>query len=232
MALLHGRRRRGEHVEAVRPPLRSTRRSVLERRLRQGTGVQDRSGLEAILAASGRFDLELPWIGREGRPSDRLLCAGASACNGFEGQTRGIPRVAFNQLHRGTGKSSHDCRTSPDGKVPDGPAFRLVLIVLVAACGGQPAHAQTAAPGGQPITAHAAGGRPLPRDLKFRRLTTKDGLAQDNVVAILQDRRGFMWFATGEGLNRYDGDSFVVYKKRPQESREFKPQFHSHGVRR
>ena len=96
-------------------------------------------------------------------------------------------------------------------------AFRLVLIVLVAACGGQPALAQTAAPGGQPIIRHAAGGRPLPRDLKFTHLTTKDGLAQDNVVAILQDRQGFMWFATGEGLNRYDGHSFVVYRNDPKD---------------
>jgi hypothetical protein len=75
----------------------------------------------------------------------------------------------------------------------DGPAFRLVLVVLVAACGGQPAPAQTAAPGGQPIIRHAAGVHALPRALKFSRLTTRDGLAQDNIVAILQDRRGFMF---------------------------------------
>ena len=92
-----------------------------------------------------------------------------------------------------------------------------MLIVLVAACGGQPARAQSAAPGGQPVLRDAAGGRPLPRDLKFSHLTTKDGLAQDNVVAILQDRRGFMWFGTGQGLNRYDGNSFVVYKNDPKD---------------
>ena len=96
-------------------------------------------------------------------------------------------------------------------------AFRLVLIVLVAACGGQPAHAQSAAPGGQPVLRDAAGGRPLPSDLKFSHLTTKNGLAQDNVLAILQDRRGFMWFGTGQGLNRYDGNSFVVYKNDPKD---------------
>jgi signal transduction histidine kinase/ligand-binding sensor domain-containing protein len=55
------------------------------------------------------------------------------------------------------------------------------------------------------------------RDLKFAHLTTSDGLAQNNVVAILQDARGFMWFATGEGLNRYDGNSFVVYKNNPND---------------
>jgi serine phosphatase RsbU (regulator of sigma subunit)/ligand-binding sensor domain-containing protein len=99
----------------------------------------------------------------------------------------------------------------------DGPAFRVVLIVLVAACGGQPAIAQSAAPGRQPIIRHAAGGDGLPRDLKFTHLTTKNGLAQDNVVAILQDRQGFMWFGTGEGLNRYDGHSFVVYRNDPKD---------------
>jgi ligand-binding sensor domain-containing protein/signal transduction histidine kinase len=55
------------------------------------------------------------------------------------------------------------------------------------------------------------------RDLKFTNLTTKDGLSQSNVTAILQDRRGFMWFATRDGLNRYDGNTFVVYKHNPND---------------
>ena len=63
-----------------------------------------------------------------------------------------------------------------------------------------------------------AQGRQVPvRDLKFTHLTTNDGLSQSNVTAILQDHRGFMWFATGEGLNRYDGSSFVVYKNNPND---------------
>ncbi len=93
-------------------------------------------------------------------------------------------------------------------------AFPFVLIVLAPVCGWTGALAQTAAPG-QAIIRHAAGGQPLPRDLKFSHLTTKEGLAQDNVVAILQDRQGFMWFGTGEGLIRYDGNSFLVYKNNP-----------------
>jgi signal transduction histidine kinase/ligand-binding sensor domain-containing protein len=64
-------------------------------------------------------------------------------------------------------------------------------------------------------TESGGGGHAQSNDLKFSHLTTSDGLAQDNVVAILQDHRGFMWFATGEGLNRYDGNSFVVYKNNP-----------------
>ncbi len=46
----------------------------------------------------------------------------------------------------------------------------------------------------------------------FRYLTIADGLSQNAVTAILQDRRGFMWFGTRDGLNRYDGHSFQVYR--------------------
>ncbi len=63
----------------------------------------------------------------------------------------------------------------------------------------------------------AQGGDALVRDLKLAHLTTNDGLSQGYVTAILQDRRGFMWFATRDGLNRYDGNSFVVYKHDPND---------------
>ena len=55
------------------------------------------------------------------------------------------------------------------------------------------------------------------RDVRFTHLTTNDGLSQGYVTAILQDRRGFMWFATRDGLNRYDGNAFVVYKNNPSD---------------
>jgi Two component regulator propeller len=54
-------------------------------------------------------------------------------------------------------------------------------------------------------------------DLRFTRLATNDGLSQSSVTEILQDRRGFMWFATRDGLNRYDGNAFVVYKPNPND---------------
>ena len=102
-----------------------------------------------------------------------------------------------------------------------GLAFRLMLIVLVATCGGQGALAQTGVPGAlpsghRPIERHVA--LPPVRNLKFAHLTTNDGLSQDRVFAIMQDRLGFMWLSTGEGLNRYDGHSFVVYKNDPRDS--------------
>lgn len=51
--------------------------------------------------------------------------------------------------------------------------------------------------------------------LKFRHLTIKHGLSQGMVHQILQDRFGFMWFATKDGLNRYDGYEFKVYRHDP-----------------
>jgi ligand-binding sensor domain-containing protein/signal transduction histidine kinase len=60
-------------------------------------------------------------------------------------------------------------------------------------------------------------GRTRVANLKFAHLTTNDGLSQSYVTDILQDRQGFMWFATRDGLNRYDGNAFVVYKHNPNE---------------
>jgi signal transduction histidine kinase/ligand-binding sensor domain-containing protein/CheY-like chemotaxis protein len=57
---------------------------------------------------------------------------------------------------------------------------------------------------------------PQGRAPKFKRLTTDDGLSQGHVNAIYKDQKGFMWFATDEGLNKYDGYRFTVYKNNLQ----------------
>ncbi len=54
--------------------------------------------------------------------------------------------------------------------------------------------------------------------LKFRHLTINDGLSQSTVQAILQDQRGFMWFGTADGLNRYNGYDFHVYRYSSEDS--------------
>src|ERR1700751_630491 len=63
------------------------------------------------------------------------------------------------------------------------------------------------------------------RDLKFTHLTTNDGLSQGYITAILQDRRGFMWFATRDRLNRYDGNTFVAYQNRPNDPSSLSSKF-------
>ena len=45
--------------------------------------------------------------------------------------------------------------------------------------------------------------------LKFKHLLSADGLSQNNVFSIAQDHEGFIWIATEDGLNRYDGKNFV-----------------------
>jgi signal transduction histidine kinase/ligand-binding sensor domain-containing protein/DNA-binding response OmpR family regulator len=49
----------------------------------------------------------------------------------------------------------------------------------------------------------------------FRHLTIADGLSQNSVSSILQDTRGFMWFGTKDGLNRYDGYNFLIFRHDP-----------------
>jgi two-component sensor histidine kinase/ligand-binding sensor domain-containing protein len=58
-----------------------------------------------------------------------------------------------------------------------------------------------------PANAYAEDSNP-----QFGQITVDDGLSQSGVLAILQDSQGFMWFGTQDGLNKYDGYNFTVYK--------------------
>jgi signal transduction histidine kinase/ligand-binding sensor domain-containing protein len=51
--------------------------------------------------------------------------------------------------------------------------------------------------------------------VKFKKITTRDGLSQSSVLCILQDREGYMWFGTEDGLNKYDGYDFTIYRPEP-----------------
>jgi len=53
---------------------------------------------------------------------------------------------------------------------------------------------------------------------KFESFTKDDGLSNDHILDILQDNYGYLWFATREGLNRFDGYRFVTYKNVPGDS--------------
>lgn len=54
--------------------------------------------------------------------------------------------------------------------------------------------------------------------LKFRRLAPEQGLSQSSVNAIAQDSQGYLWFGTQDGLNRYDGYTFKVYRYNPSDA--------------
>ena len=51
---------------------------------------------------------------------------------------------------------------------------------------------------------------------KAKTVTTREGLSDNRVTCFHKDRRGFMWIGTRNGLNRYDGHSFKVF--RPMQS--------------
>ncbi|WP_020533144.1 hybrid sensor histidine kinase/response regulator transcription factor [Flexithrix dorotheae] len=52
---------------------------------------------------------------------------------------------------------------------------------------------------------------------QFAKLTTEDGLSSVSVFSISQDYQGFMWFGTRDGLNKYDGNSFTIYRNDPSD---------------
>lgn len=54
--------------------------------------------------------------------------------------------------------------------------------------------------------------------LKFDRLSTHHGLSQVSVYSIVQDGQGFIWFGTEDGLNRFDGYAFRIYRHDPLDS--------------
>ncbi|GAB3665256.1 two-component regulator propeller domain-containing protein [Echinicola sediminis] len=56
------------------------------------------------------------------------------------------------------------------------------------------------------------------QNISFSHLTTEQGLSQNDVNAIAQDKNGFMWFGTHDGLNKYDGYSFKVFQANPGDS--------------
>lgn len=56
---------------------------------------------------------------------------------------------------------------------------------------------------------------PNSQPLKFAHLSSKNGLPQNSVLAIFQDQMGFIWMGTDDGLARYDGYKFQVYRHQP-----------------
>jgi signal transduction histidine kinase/ligand-binding sensor domain-containing protein len=66
-------------------------------------------------------------------------------------------------------------------------------------------------------TPQGTGSSPGSPVAQFEHLTTADGLSQSTVTSILQDSQGYMWFGTQDGLNKYDGYTFTVYRHDPDD---------------
>src|SRR5574343_192477 len=57
-----------------------------------------------------------------------------------------------------------------------------------------------------------------PLSLRFEHLGVEQGLTQETVTAILQDKQGYLWLGTQAGLNRYDGYRITAFKNTPNDS--------------
>lgn len=56
------------------------------------------------------------------------------------------------------------------------------------------------------------------KEFHFSNITVKNGLSHNWVTSFCQDRKGFIWIGTMNGLNRYDGYNFIIYKNNPLDS--------------
>ncbi len=62
-----------------------------------------------------------------------------------------------------------------------------------------------------------------PENTKFKHLSVDDGLSDNNVFSIIQDKEGFMWLGTSDGLNKYDGYNFTIYRHNPSDTNSIGP---------
>jgi ligand-binding sensor domain-containing protein/serine phosphatase RsbU (regulator of sigma subunit) len=53
------------------------------------------------------------------------------------------------------------------------------------------------------------------QQLRFKHITSEDGLSTNYITSIIQDNKGFMWFGTQDGLNKYDGYQVKIFKNDP-----------------
>jgi signal transduction histidine kinase/ligand-binding sensor domain-containing protein len=88
-------------------------------------------------------------------------------------------------------------------------AAGLLLLMITTAV--RPASAAPTAQSGWAAVGFGAG------YMRFNQLSTAEGLSNQTVLTILQDRQGFLWFGTEEGLNQYDGYTFTIYQSDPND---------------
>jgi signal transduction histidine kinase/ligand-binding sensor domain-containing protein len=91
--------------------------------------------------------------------------------------------------------------------------FAFLFSAISPAQAAQQARSATDRSKSNSVMRPSAGPRP-----RFQHYNVDDGLSQGSVGSILQDHHGFMWIGTYDGLNRYDGITFTVYRHRPNDS--------------
>ena len=55
------------------------------------------------------------------------------------------------------------------------------------------------------------------KQIRFEKISVEHGLSQSSISSILQDSKGFLWFGTEDGLNKYDGYGFTVFRHEPDD---------------
>ena len=57
------------------------------------------------------------------------------------------------------------------------------------------------------------------QEIEFKHLTVDNGLSNNKVNCLLEDRTGFIWFGTDDGLNRFDGYEIKVFRNKPNDNK-------------
>jgi PAS domain S-box-containing protein len=115
--------------------------------------------------------------------------------------------------------------TAPTRSIAERSRIRLgppLLALAVLTLAARPSAAQPAAPTASPAAAAPARDRqpdPAPDRLSFSHILPTDGLPSVQLRRIIRDRQGFMWFATNEGLLRFDSQAFRTFTHDPGNSR-------------
>lgn len=102
----------------------------------------------------------------------------------------------------------------------------ISILLAVCACGlalaGSPPNRAASSAMETPLSAPAASvlaSAPWPPEprIRFEHLSLAQGLSQSVVTSITQDLTGYIWLATQDGLNRYDGSELRVFKRNPED---------------
>ncbi len=107
----------------------------------------------------------------------------------------------------------------------------LAIVLLVAACngagrivpawtasGGESASGEGAeSPSLAPEIGRQPAIPPQSASVRFDNYTVEDGLSESAIDCVVQDSQGFVWIGTEDGLNRFDGYSFRIYRHDPQD---------------